>query len=601
MARIRLIENINRSIKWKLVAMISVVLLAILLSVAYFTYYKTTETIEKDAAEFSNQILHQVNLNLNRYLLNYQQDFLAIATNSATERWLAVRKGDDLSSYIAFQEIVNNYLQVLIYQHPEVLSVTFYNVNGNEMHFTNRYGLDVDYQFGDEKYMEKMEGQGGIYFDVTFSDNYINRRLPVMTMVKKVTYGSNTGYIKLDIDLQPAVEIVNGIELGDTGITMISDTNGKIIAHPDLQRVTSKLENDILDRLQGDSGSFIRESSSEIVIYQIVPFTKWRLISIIPYYEFAESVFHIRDITLITVFIGLLLSIVMIVLISSSFTKRIGEMKMAMSQSKTGNFKDRVKVKGKDELADLALTYNMMLDYLEDSINKLAESKIQQQEATLSALQSQIDSHFLYNSLETINSMANLAEQKEIEQITLALSKMLRYISDYKSTIVTVEDELAHLEHYLQIHRIRFGRKISYCLHIEETCKPALSLKAIIQPIVENSIKHNIDVNGEPLHIDVSVKEIDGRFVSVEITDNGLGFAEQKLAELQQKINELNTGTVEYHSKRIGLINVHYRLKVYYISEPSAGLSVGNRGDGAGAKVTVLFPLRYGHGGGQLV
>ena len=572
--------------------MITCVLLAMVLSVVYFTYYKTTETIEKDAVQFSNQILRQVNLNLNRYLVGYQQSFLNIATNSATEKWLAVKEGDALASYIAFQAIINDYLQVFIFHHPEMLSLTFYNVNGNEMHFTNRYSLDDDYEFDDELFMKKLEGQDGIYFDVTFSDSYVNKDIPVLTMVKKVTFGKNTGYIKLDIDLGPAVDIVNDIKLGTSGITLVSDVDGKIIAHPDLQRVTTYLEPDMMAHSSGGSGSFLYRSGAEIVIYQTVPYTNWKLFSIIPYYEFTESVLHIRQITLSAVVLGLVLSIVMIIVLSSSFTRRIGAMKNVMSKAKLGNFSERVNVKGKDEIADLGNTYNMMLDHLENSIHQLAEAELQQQAATLSALQSQIDSHFLYNSLETINSMANLSDQKDIEQITVALSKMLRYTSDFKNTVVTVDDEILHLQHYLQIHQIRFGEKISYSIQIDESCKSAQCLKAILQPIVENSIKHNIDVNGRPLHIDVKVTEFDQQFVKADITDNGTGFEKEKIAELQNQIDLLNAGQMDNSFKRIGLLNVHYRLRVYYKTARNAGIIIANREDVPGAKISVIFPLK---------
>lgn len=587
-----LFKIIRRSIKWKLVAMISLVLLSVVLSVVYFTYYKASEIIEKDAVEFSTQILNQINLNLNRYMLGYQQGFLTITSNSATEQWLSVDAGDHLSSYIAFQKIINDYLQVFIYQHPEVLSFTFYNTNGNEMHFTHRYGLDAGYGFAKEHYIDLLEQQDGIYFEVRFSDHYVKDNLPVMTMVKKVTFGPHVGYVKLDIDLGPAVDIVNNIEIGSSGLTLISDAEGQIIAHPDLKKITTYLEEDIVSRLAEGSGWFKRQSSNEMVMFQTVPSTNWKVISIIPYYEFAESVYHIRQFTILTVLSGLALSIIAIIALSSSFTKRIRMMKQAMMMSKLGNFNERVIVQGKDEIADLGHTYNTMLDHLEDSIQQLAESKMQQQQATLSALQSQIDSHFLYNTLETINAMANLANHQPIEQMTLALSRMLRYTSDYKTTLVMVEEELRHLQDYLEIIQIRYGEKISYQLDVEEECKEALCLRAVIQPLVENSIKHNVDVNGKPLHIQVQVQRVGEQLVQITIMDNGIGFSEEKLEELHRSIAAINAGQMKKSFSRIGLLNVHHRLRVYYPVAEEAGISVSNLQD-AGARVSVTFPLEY--------
>ncbi|WP_309120970.1 histidine kinase [Paenibacillus sp.] len=587
------IESIRRSIKWKMIAMITLVLLSVVVSVVYFTYYQTKGIIEKDARQFSNQILNQVNMNVDRYLRGFQLGFLSIASNSDTERWLRVEAGDDLSSYIIFQEIINNYLQVFIYQHPEVLSITFSNTNGNEMHFTNGFELVESYDFENERYMDKLEGQHGIYFDVTFSDNYVQKNLPVMTMVKQVTVGQEVGYIKLDIDLRPVVGIVNENRPESSGLTLISDAEGRIIAHPDLQLVTSFLEQDLIERLSAGSGSFYREASDEIMIFQTVPLTSWKVISLIPYYEFAESVLYIRGITIAAVLVGLALLLITIIAILSSFTRRIGVMKKIMTKAKIGNFHDRIPVEGIDEIADLGHTYNSMLNELETSIHQLAESKLQRQEATMSALQSQIDSHFLYNSLEAINSMANLADHKEIEQMTVALSRMLRYTSDYKSTIVTVEDELRHLQNYLQINRIRFGEKLSFRIRLEAECAGALCLKAVIQPVVENCIKHNLERNGKPLRIEVKVRCLQREYVQIAISDNGVGFSEERLKMLERQIHLLNSPRLKEHSSRIGLLNVHSRLRVYYAANPNTGVFVSNPSNGTGALVSVVFPLQY--------
>lgn len=588
------LETIRRSIKWKLVTLLAAVLLGVVFSVVFFTYRITSETVIRDAEVLSSQMLKQVNLNLNQYLIGYQQSLLSIASNRDTEKWLTVDAGDDLTSYIVFQEIVRNYLQVFIYHHPEVMSLTFYNTNGNEMHFSHQNELEADYKFVNEGYIGRLTEYNDIYYAVTFSDNYKRKNLPVLTMVKRVVFGNRTGYIKLDVDLRPAVNIVTDTNLGLSGMTMVTDAQGKIIVHPNLQKVTGYADPDIIPHLAETSGSFFRKANKEIVMFQTVPATGWKVLAIIPYYEFAESELYIRRITILAVLIGLALSLAVVFAVVSSLTRRIGTLKAIISRVKIGDFNTRVPVEGHDEIAELGHAFNTMLDRLNDSVQQLAETRMRQQEATMSALQSQIDSHFLYNSLETINSMANLANHKEIEQIAVDLSRMLRYTSDYKQMLVTIEDELQHLSHYLQICRIRFGDKLSYTVEAEEACKASQCLKAIIQPLAENSIKHNLDVNGQPLHLEIKVRRVNSHYVQVDLLDNGTGFSPEKLNQLQEKIASLNSRPLSEHAGGIGLLNVHSRIRVWYASDPCSGVSISNRVNGGGAAVSIIFPLVYG-------
>ena len=587
----KMFDAIRRSIKWKLVTLLTSMLLAVILLVVYQTYRITSKTIIRDAEVLSSQMLKQVNLNMNQYLTGYQQSFLSIASNRDTQRWFTVDPGDDLGSYVAFQEIVRNYLQVFIYHHPEVMSLTFYNLNGNEMHFTNQDELREEYTFGTEDYIGRLGESNDIYYAVTFPEHYRRKNQPVLTMVKGVAFGKRAGYIKLDVDLGPALAIVTDTNLGLSGTTMVTDEKGEIIVHPDLSRVKTRADADIIPHLAETSGTFYRKDSREIVMFQTVPATGWKVLAIIPYYEFAEHELNIRRVTIATVLAGLALSLVVVFAVVSSATRRIGALRAAISRVKIGDLGVRVPTGGSDELADLGHAFNLMLDRLNDSVQELAETRMRQQEATMSALQSQIDSHFLYNSLETINAMANLAGHREIERIAVALSRMLRYTSDYRQMFVTVEDELVHLEHYLGICRIRYGDKLDFAIEAEDACRRSKCLKAIIQPLVENSIRHNLDVNGRPLRLKISVRRPDPDHVRIDILDDGTGFAPDKLKELREKIACMSSRQLGEYAGGVGLLNVHSRIRVCHASDPLSGVSVSNREGGQGAAVSVMFPF----------
>ncbi|MNI24169.1 putative sensor-like histidine kinase [compost metagenome] len=420
--------------------------------------------------------------------------------------------------------------------------------------------------------------------------------IPIITMVKKLRYGKNTGFLKIDIDLEPALKIINELELGDSGYGLISDNAGRILLHPDQMMIGEQLPVDILKQMNNQKdGAFFRKESGEFVLFDSVQNNNWKTIVVVPYQEFARSVFLIREITIVIAVVALIVSILFAIGISSSFTKRIAKLRKMIKTTVRGEFETRVVIEGTDEIADLGVAYNSMLSDLQSTVHDLAESKIIQQRAILSALQSQIDSHFLYNTLESINSLANLAGHTAIEETTIALSKMLRYTSDYKSTVVPMKDEIQHLKNYLNIMKIRLGDDFEFEILFHPRCEDAYGLKALLQPIVENSMKHG-DVLDVTLRIQIVIEllVIHGiEYMNVRISDNGKGFAEDKMRWINSQIKQINLSPLHHQYSNIGLLNTHFRLKMYYQDDPNAGITLSNRIDSTGAIVKILIPLQW--------
>src|SRR5690606_3102909 len=129
------------------------------------------------------------------------------------------------------------------------------------------------------------------------------------------------------------------------------------------------------------------------------------------------------------------------------------------------------------------------------------------QQAVLRSLQAQINSHFLYNALESINSMAYLARHHQIERTALALAEMLRYTSEYTQTVVGMMEEVHHAVHYVEIMQIRYPSEIDFEYEVDDESRQAVCPKAIIQPIIENSIKHGLEKTGKHLILRLSVRK----------------------------------------------------------------------------------------------
>ncbi|MCC8045601.1 MAG: sensor histidine kinase [Clostridiales bacterium] len=210
-------------------------------------------------------------------------------------------------------------------------------------------------------------------------------------------------------------------------------------------------------------------------------------------------------------------------------------------------------------------------------------------QANLSTLQSQINPHFLYNTMECIRGMALLADQEDIADISLALSNFFRYSISAKSDIVTLKSELENVENYCRIQQYRFSHRFRLIVDGAERASEAVMPKLILQPIVENAILHGLADFTEGGEIFIQVRRV-GKNVVITVSDNGQGMTPEQLSALVDKIHEvsiLDSGD-ENHTG-IGMLNVNRRIKLYFGEQ--YGISICSC-PGAGTDVEVLIPYR---------
>jgi two-component system sensor histidine kinase YesM len=597
-----MIKQIRSRLMYKLIVVFAVIISCIMIMMGGFSYVKSSQAIKSDAEKFSSQILRQADLNISRYYKEYTNIFILIGGNQEFIRWMQADPKDKYSLYNTSSIIEKNVVLSYLHYRPEILSVVMYNENGVQQNYLGDWAdpagrLISSYKLKDNIDLSQISGNSTINRMVRVSHSYadLNNKinpLIVMTFVKKYQFHDHIAYIAVDVSLGPTIEILNEIQLGYGAKSMIVDKQGTIIAHPDQSQILKPLPRDILNQVESSSsGTLYLKQLGEVVFFEeIGDSDQSKIVVTLPIENLTKSAAEIRNMTIVLFIVGIVTAFVSIVLASTSVTRRIRDLRQSMRYTEYGNFNHRVQVIGHDELSDLARGFNRLLARLQGKIEEATEYRILQQEAVLSALQSQINSHFLYNALESINSLSHVRNQPDIAQIAISLSKMLRYTSNYTETFVTLQNELEHLRHYLFIIGVLYGESVHYRFDIDESMIEAPCLKAILQPIVENSIKHGLQTALSDLDIVVQVKREGESFVKITCLDNGGGFPEEKLFELQQALmsNPLNNQLKKM--KRIGLLNVHYRLCM--LSEhDQVGLTIRNR-SGGGAEVAVTIPLR---------
>ncbi|GMQ61965.1 sensor histidine kinase [Vallitalea maricola] len=218
--------------------------------------------------------------------------------------------------------------------------------------------------------------------------------------------------------------------------------------------------------------------------------------------------------------------------------------------------------KTNDEIKVLEQSYRFMIDKIRNLIDKEYKQRIEIQSAQLMALQAQINPHFMYNTLQMIGAMAVEKEAMEIYEIIGAFSKMMRYNMQLTEELVTVEQELANVEQYLQIQKKRFDKKLIVYIHVPENTKQILMPKLSIQPIVENCFKYGFVRTEREWIIDVRIWQDTGDLY-VSVKDNGQGITAGRLLEVQRNL----IGDEEapfYKNENLGLKNIDARIKMYF-------------------------------------
>lgn len=270
------------------------------------------------------------------------------------------------------------------------------------------------------------------------------------------------------------------------------------------------------------------------------------------------------------------------------FNKRILRLQDAMTKVAHGDFSIPSTIEGTDEITDvyeqLYLTMESLQNLIENNYSHQLNKQnweIQKKESEFKLLSSQINPHFLYNTLEMIRMKALRNSDREVAEIVKILSKLMRKALERNHDEQSLTDELKFIEMYLQIQKLRFGERISYTI-TKEFEEDYLILPMILQPLVENSFVHGIEPKAERGHIYITVSKYEEDLVLV-IQDNGIGIPEEKLKSLQEMLIEAKD------SDRIGLSNVNLRLKQYY--GPEYGVIVDSKKN-EGTIITITLPLK---------
>lgn len=293
----------------------------------------------------------------------------------------------------------------------------------------------------------------------------------------------------------------------------------------------------------------------------------------------------------VVIAISLVLTLCFAIIFSKNFSNRIHFILNKMKQVEHGDLTiTSGTLEGTDEIAVIDQHFNQMVAKLEESINKNYIAMLEKKEAELHALQLQINPHFLYNTLETISSLAMENKVYIISDISERLGELFRYATNKEShDYASVEQEVKNTKNYIYIQQIRFPNQFEVFYNIEPSLQSCLIPRFILQPIVENAILHGLKDTTKPGYLEISVYE-DNSMLIITVDDDGVGMNQEQLNDLNQYINNNVDNVVEGHKSSIGIKNVNMRIQFCYGKD--YGISIFSK-PLQGTNVQIKLPL-YG-------
>lgn len=351
-----------------------------------------------------------------------------------------------------------------------------------------------------------------------------------------------------------------------------------------------------LKELLGNPGRNITIGGQEFIeVKQASKATGWTLVFFTPVSYVTSGISALRTAVIASGAIGVLLFLIMSLSLSTMITRPIFRLIKAMRGARFGVLQPNPMFSKTMEINELNNSYNQMVDNMNELIRVVYEKELLQSRTELKALQAQINPHFLFNTLEAFYWSLEEKGEEELANLVVGMSSLFRYTisSPNQDEWVTMEDELEHVERYLQLMDIRLAERLTWSIDAGEFRHVKLP-KLLIQPLVENAILHGVEkqVGQGKVSIAVESAEREG-YVKITVRDNGPGMDEGTLNSLMQAME--GGASISSKGTGVGIVNVQRRLRLYFDGEHGGrhGLQVASR-PGEGTSVSFEIPSEFG-------
>ncbi len=584
------------SLPYKIFMAMVLLIITTIIITSFIWYTIASSSLEKNAKEYLFSSVETIDSQLDSYLKMINSTANNIAYGYPQYRYVITNGPyDDYSRYMPeVHSIEKNILQNIFAFSNDLNAVAIVSRSGyifkagNLINNTNP--LEQEY------IQHAMNGK----YRVVYKRNIRTYFKEALTMAVPIKFeGVVAGVVLMDVSYKSILDIYalqikklsgngsriisilpDGEILYDSGQQQ-SDTSSTFPVDDSFKKVL-ELQNNV-----SHSGSIKINGKEYIIANILAEYTGIRTVGIVSVADLRSSANSVFSWSLVIVLILIVIVMGATFLITKQTTKNLMVLEKTMIRVGKDGIGIRADIKGNDEISHLASTFNTMMHRVEELMNKITQKEKILHQMEIDVFRSQINPHFLYNTLMTISYLAKLRGARNIDDVAQSLTRILRVILDKADDSSTLEDDLQLLENYMRIQKYKYAEVITLSLNIAPELGNAIIPKMILQPLVENALIHGYGGEKKCGIIEITVEQLDQDLL-ISVKDNGQGIENsriQGLLSLTEPDREEKDGRIH-----IGIRNVHRRLQLLY------GTDYGLRIDsckGEYTKVTAYLPLKF--------
>jgi len=565
-------------IKYKIFIVIAV-LMASIIVITNFVHRFAFVAYDELMHEQSSQALSISSLGMESELKKIAALSYTVVTDPDIQDYLWDIRNEqaDYDSYVMFTKVRQRMVDLGALD-KYVLSLQLYDVNDKEYSVGSR-PLTLNERRLERLKHDSGETLGGIAW--TTPDEHDR----VLTAVRSIRRFHNLsldelGILAVRIDVNRLFsDYASGLGREDAQFIIVNSEQE--IIYPDKIDFDMQALSDLQNYEQGykivqdhDRAYFISHRSSV--------YTDWTYITLMPYDEIFQRTVKAKNIVLIVYVALFLIAVLVAFQLSRRITDPLEKLTIKMRRVQLGNFdyqEDDTTVITMDEVGQIQRHFRIMLERINELIQENYVKQLVIKDTQFKALQAQINPHFLYNTLESINWMAKMSQQSRISQMVESLGFLLRLSISEKEPVITLERELEIINHYLVIQKLRFEERLEYEVDVTASLRECMIPKLSVQPLVENAIHYGLEPMIEPCRIKIFAEMVDDQ-VHVTVEDNGAGMTAEYVEQLEK-------GDVQPKGTGLGIGNIKERINMLYGDQ--YGLSIKSK-IGEGTSVTLILP-----------
>ncbi|MFC4775732.1 sensor histidine kinase [Paenibacillus sp. GCM10023252] len=557
-----------------LIAFSSLVFITII-AVGNFSYRVSMDSLTKQTEENTRLVIQQLRSNLEFRIADIQRVSDFLFWDARTQKLLN-RQQTPLTAWEEYTNYLQPKLESALQLSTHTVHVTLYINNETlpEIYTRERqsdrsrkeYSIYHSSRLKDRPWdQDRLLAQDQSEWGQFFQDED-NGMISVVRRLEDISRFplQNLGILRIQVPIQQLFDTDNIEKPGNDTVLLIQDQFG----HAVFKSEPSGKEPISLAAL--------KNNRNYLKVEEEIPVMQGKMVLYVPMHEMQAEAEKLKVATLVACLISMVILVLIGAFISQYFSRRVTKIVSAMESFHQGNYLKRIQVKDRDEFAQISNSFNQMASTINHLIEEVYETKLRSTSAELSALQAQINPHFLYNTLSAISTLGKLGQAERMHQMIIKLSQFYRLTLNNGKSLITIEKELEQVQLYIDIQRIKYEDKFTVSYDVDSILLPMQSVKLILQPFIENALEHAWYKNNR-LNMRITGR-LENGIIELKVIDDGIGMDKMTTAQLSR----LGEEALGY-----GIRNVDERIKLQYGSK--YGVHVHSY-LGMGTTILIQFP-----------